>query len=173
MLVYGIGYCFIFQYELRSFKELNHFNIQSGEISEPTIIKVNYYNGKVADKSVQLIDDNDEILYHGKLYDIVCAEVKGNTIIYSCISDEREDIISALANDHIQKQTNQGKGKKTNAISKTLSLFFEQQKLAEGSLNKPVITHFSFTSITILPVTYCNIPSPPPWNSQGLQNNSC
>lgn len=55
-----------------------------------------------AGESAKLIwlKDNLEFRYNGRMYDVVCTDVKKDTVIYHCINDEKEeDLIREIANN--------------------------------------------------------------------------
>ncbi|MGB4847299.1 MAG: hypothetical protein WBP41_05235 [Saprospiraceae bacterium] len=55
-----------------------------------------------SDESDQLIwlKDNQEFSYKGHMYDVVCTDVRNDTMIYHCINDKKEEsLINEIANN--------------------------------------------------------------------------
>jgi hypothetical protein len=164
MMLYSIGFYFIYQNELQSVKDANHSAIEAGKYSDDlTTIRIAYSNGKYQDKALEVIS-NAEIIWHGKMYDVVSSRIEGQTMVFTCLTDNKETNMIGSVNDHIQKQSDQPSGKKTISIAKNINLYFEEQlfvKVDPGS----ILSQWSLPVIKVLPAPYYNIPSPPPWNS--------
>jgi hypothetical protein len=164
MMLYSIGFYFIYQSELTAVKQSSQKAIESGSFSNDlTTIRVAYSNNKIQDDALEVVSQN-EISWHGKMYDIVSSHIEGSTVVFSCFTDSKETSIIGSANDHIQKQADQPSGKKAVSMAKNLNLYFEEQALAYVDLSS-IHSKWSLPIDKILPAPYYNIPSPPPWNS--------
>lgn len=162
MMLYSIGFYFIYQYDVRSLKQANH-SIAAALKSTPDIIVItaSVKDGKITRNDIRLSDDN-EISYKGHLYDIVSTRHSKGQIEYSCIADEKEENINTIVNNQVEKQSDHA-GKKGLAVSKTLSLFFEEEHVGLKAFYTIVPCKNAIAVVSCLPAPYHNIPSPPPW----------
>ena len=88
-----MGYYFVFkiaQFDVRAeMKSAIKRNIPMKDLEVITIPAT--ANGS-NDSQTRFIDDN-ELIYQGKLYDIVKRELSGNNIIVYCINDKKEEVL--------------------------------------------------------------------------------
>lgn len=87
------------------FLSFHHFRIN--DYVESIIRDGNYHipldeiviTSETADQLIWL-DDNLEFSYQGHMYDLVCTDVRNDTIIYHCINDKTEEsLIHEIANN--------------------------------------------------------------------------
>jgi hypothetical protein len=82
------GFFFVFRYEQDSLKKEMKGWIRSGffrgQYEQITVTNPS------ACKDLRILD-KDEIIYRGKLYDVVSSAVSGNTITFLCINDTKEE----------------------------------------------------------------------------------
>lgn len=81
-------------------------------------------------KDINFIDDK-EFMYKGKMYDVVRQQTNGNTTIYYCINDTKEEELYANLNKEVKTNmdTNPVKNKTKQILNKiTISLFYEDIK---------------------------------------------
>ena len=163
MMLYSIGFYFIYEQELQSVKEANHSAIEAGKYANDlTTIRIAYSNGKIADNALEVISKN-EIRWHGKMYDVVNSRIEGPNMVFSCLTDNKESNMIGAVNDHIQKQADQTNGKKSVIIAKNINLYFEEQSFLGADLTSQH-SQWSVAVRGFLPAPYHNIPSPPPWS---------
>ena len=81
-------------------------------------------------KDINFVDDK-EFMYKGKMYDVVRQQANGNTTIYYCINDTKEEELYANLNKEMKTNmdTNPVKNKTKHILNKiTISLFYEDIK---------------------------------------------
>ena len=161
MMLYSVGYYFIYKARVSEVKEVNQASLSSGRTDHPlTFITATLNNGHISEAAIQVISKY-EMTCNGKLYDIVSFERNGDKITFACVSDEKENNMIASANDHTQKQADHGNGKKASS-EVTIDLYLEQATIYKSFITGKSERQIPVT-INLLPVPYCNIPSPPPW----------
>ena len=69
-----------------------------------------------------IYNDDDEINYHGKLYDIAHKEVKGDTVYFYCINDREEENLYAGLNVHTLQNTGFQSEKQGNHSAQLIKL---------------------------------------------------
>jgi len=156
MMLYSIGFYFIYEGGIRSAKESIHSAIEAGKYSED-IITI-----RIAKTDLQIIGEN-EISWQGKMYDVVSSKVEGEEIIFACLADKNETTMISTANDHIQKQADQSAGKKSISVNKNITLYFEEHSFIK-TIQLFKQDEWSVSSINLHTAPYHNIPSPPPWS---------
>jgi len=92
-------------------------------------------------KDINFVDDN-EFLYKGKMYDVVRQQANGDTIIYYCINDNKEEELYANLNKEVKNNmdTNPVKNKTKQILNKiTISLFYEDKNNTKPDISYNVI----------------------------------
>jgi hypothetical protein len=109
--------------------------------------------------------DDNEFRFGGKLYDIVRSKVNGDTTIFYCINDTREEQLYSNLDAYVKRymDNNIPLKEKTNTLFKTL---VKQALLHNYSFSMPDFSALKFiTANTKLPKYFLNnIPGPPPKN---------
>lgn len=82
------GYFFVFKCDQIYLKSEMKRIIKSGSFHgfNEEVIIVN----PSSDPDFKILD-KDEILYHGKMYDVISSGTSGNSVIYRCINDTQEE----------------------------------------------------------------------------------
>lgn len=106
--------------------------------------------------SLHFEDENQELEYNGKMYDIITIkQVAGKRIIY-CISDKKETHLKLLAKKQRQNRNQWVK----NSLTK---LFTSSCRVSTGPGKLPAqSTYFIAVSTGILPWLFYDILKPPP-----------
>ena len=92
-------------------------------------------------KDINFVDDN-EFLYKGKMYDVVKQQTNGDTIIYYCINDNKEEELFANLNKEVKNNmdTNPVKNKTKQILNKiSISLFYEDIKDTHSDISYNII----------------------------------
>ena len=106
--------------------------------------------------------DKKEFIYNGKLYDIVRQKSEGNTTIYYCLNDTKEENLFSNLNKDIKKNMDSipVKNKAQQILKKiTTPLFYENNK-EFTILNLSCFFHPS--KIINIYNTYIDVLTPPP-----------
>ena len=106
--------------------------------------------------------DKDEFIYNRKMYDIVKQKTVGNTTIYYCLNDNKEDNLFANLNKDIKNNmdSNPVKNKTQQILKKiTVPLFYEDAKVQLLNISFNLI----YSSNTLNKNnTYIDVLTPPP-----------
>jgi hypothetical protein len=158
-----LGYIVVFksyQYAIR--KEVKNRIKDAIPENELTIIRLTtneVQNGKIGFKKI----DEKEFSLSGNLYDIVRSRICGDTTIYYCINDSKEEKLFANLDEHVKRQmdTNGPLRDRANSLLKNL---VKQALLYKYSFALPESSVVSYTlTNAVLPKFFNkNIPSPPP-----------
>ena len=112
--------------------------------------------------AIRFTDDDDEFMYNGKMYDVVRHETKGDTVIYHCINDTKEDALFANLNTEVKKNMNTApvKHKTQQILNKTsISLFYEELKNEHSNISYS----FNYPINYIVTIShYYDVITPPP-----------
>jgi hypothetical protein len=108
-------------------------------------------------------DDNKEIIYNGKLYDIVCATKDGSNTIFYCINDKNEEQLFAGLNDHIKQNFEQNGPLKKRSIQLIKNIIKEVLPVYRLGFMIPNATEFIYPTLKFLLSTkFILVISPPP-----------
>ena len=89
--VFSTGSFFLHKSYLKSYKkEFKSFLLENKKYSNYVTIKINPSELYTNSKSIIWEDENKEVIYNGKLYDIVCIKITGVKIELTAVSDEQE-----------------------------------------------------------------------------------
>jgi len=110
-------------------KDLEKLVITENEMNSPDIFKYK--------------DDNNEILYNGKLYDIFSETKDGSNTVFYCINDKNEEKLFAGLNEHIKNNYDQ------NGPSKNKSLQLIKNIIKEALPDNDIAIK-PFQSLTII-----------------------
>jgi len=126
MLFQSMGTLFIFktqQYQIR--KEIKH-RIKVGVVEEELVlIEISVTLLEKPSHTFRWIHEK-EFCYYGHMYDIVRKEKHGDTIIFYCLSDEKETQLFANLNELVKRDMNQNterKEQRTKLLHLLSSLF--------------------------------------------------
>jgi hypothetical protein len=125
------GYFFVFKCDQIYLKSEMKRMIKSGSIHgvNEEIIIVN----PSSDPDFKMLD-KDEISYHGKMYDVISSGISGNSIIYRCINDTREEQLIA----HYDKYSSSVAGMNLPERSKT------SQAMLYHIIKQALVNQYSF-----------------------------
>jgi len=113
------------------------------------------------DKDVQLVND-DEFLFHGKLFDIVEKKTRGGRTIYFAYSDEQEDgLMESIAQLSRMNSTENSLPGKSN-FPEILKYTSSQQLSFSFFLHKDLKEENTSFAILFFDQPFRNIFSPPP-----------
>ncbi len=113
----SIGYYIVFKVSQSEAKEEIRTSIKLGlPTKELTAIAFD----KSSIGKIHWVEKNKEFLYNDKLYDIVKTTDSKNSMIFYCISDEKEEALFANLDEHIKVQL-ASNDNKNNSTSKKLS----------------------------------------------------
>jgi len=109
------------------------------------------------------VTDKDEFIYNGKMYDIVRQKSEGDTTIYYCFDDNKEDILFANLNIYVKNNmdSNPLKTKAQQILKKITTPLFHEDHIKEQHLD---ISFCFIYSIVILKPnnTIFDVLTPPP-----------
>ncbi|MFA7274584.1 MAG: hypothetical protein WC044_11995 [Crocinitomicaceae bacterium] len=73
---------------------------------------------------VEWVKEGKEFILGDRMYDVVRAEVKGDSTVFHCINDTEEAVLFAQLDDYVQKelQSNSHSSKKKTNSSKTVQI---------------------------------------------------
>ena len=106
--------------------------------------------------------DNDEFIYNGKMYDVIKKENIGNTTIYYCLNDTKEDELFLNLNKEVKNtmESNPVQNKTQQILKKiNIPLFYEVNKDYHINISKKVIFP---NNILTLNYTFIDVLTPPP-----------
>ena len=107
--------------------------------------------------------EDDEIMFNGKMYDIVHQHTSADSIFITCIPDKIEDEVRDQVNNQINRTDGAIAQKNFSAFKFNPGPFISDSETVDLSLifNRRATNFFSGK---IQPVTqYLHVPSPPPW----------
>ena len=110
-------------------------------------------------------ENDKEMVYNNKRYDVIKSKEDKTTITYYCINDKQEETLFADLNDHINSHVISTKPVKSHS-SKTLEndvvkIFFNHQQLINLIPNESGISFLSIKEDIVS--EYIKTNSPPPW----------
>ncbi|MFZ1678434.1 MAG: hypothetical protein WAT91_14235 [Saprospiraceae bacterium] len=89
------------------------------------------------------LKDNQEFSYKGHMYDVVCTDVRNDTMIYHCINDKKEEsLINEIANNDNHPFPGQ------HQDSRIVLQFFKiiSEIVIAHSVNSEIVADVNFTS---------------------------
>ncbi len=118
------------------------------------------------DESIDLrFEEEDEVMFNGKMYDIISRQSSTDSLFLKCIPDHGEDEIRDLASNVIFSSDGKTASQKENTLIKfnpgLFTTFAREYNSGFFEINKP--PYYLTYIIKKIPVPYQNIPSPPPW----------
>ncbi|MCX6295479.1 MAG: hypothetical protein NTX97_05340 [Bacteroidetes bacterium] len=113
----SVGYYIVFKVSQSEAKEEIQSNIKLG-LPVQKLTEITFDKNAVG--KIQWTEKNKEFYYNNKLYDIVKSSDSKNTIVFYCISDEKEETLFADLDEHIKVQL-VSNDSKSNSTSKKLS----------------------------------------------------
>lgn len=163
MIVYSTGYYIAYWHQTTVIKQQMQSLISSGNFNSNNLftITIPIKNGISQGSDFELIS-NKEIRYHGELYDIIKTEKKNNEIIFTCLSDKKENQINIAFSKQLKQQHESKPDKKNTSLKFSYDCIFANKIELATELNNP---HFTFNILNnnVFATPYQNIPSPPPW----------
>lgn len=126
-------------------------------------IPLNFDKNKNID--LRFVED-DEIMFNGKMYDIINQYKTRDSIFIKCIPDKVEDDIRSDAANHVSDTG----GSTTQRNFSSIKFNPEPFTIAGGPAKFSFILNrssalFLFSNDCKPATFYLNVPSPPPWNS--------
>jgi hypothetical protein len=162
VLLCSSGFYLAFVVSLQSIKLSQKKIIASTNVENKLILKFSL-SREDCSREVSFKDNDEEMSFRGKMYDIISIVKNKDSISITCIPDGREDeILLMMTNSEFKIQ-------KKNTNHKLLELKWRLENFTPPSDS---IVSFLFESFSYrffnketnnLPVPYFNIPSPPPW----------
>lgn len=132
------------------------------------ILEIRVPNNYVDDRNIDLqFEEEDEIMFDGKMYDIISQNSSGDSIIFKCISDINENGVRDLAYKEILNSIGRKAGNKGNILLNFNPGLFINFSHDETSffLSKNFLNMYPGYIIKKISDPFQNIPSPPPWQS--------
>ncbi len=138
------------------------------EFFKERIFEIHVPENFAADKSVDLLfKGDDEIMFHGKMYDIISRRSSGDSIFFKCISDRIEDEVRCIVANEILNNNGRSASQKENLVIKfnpglyTNFIQDEDVSLLPGNS----VGSYLFYIVKKVSPSYLNIPAPPPWQN--------
>jgi hypothetical protein len=152
------GYFFIYFQLENKFKEIAKQNIKE-------YISINELEKIILNTKSDFIDyeriSENEILYHGKIYDIHSEEIRNDTIIIYCLNDKNEDILRNAFTKYLNNQNSDDDISSVSNIIKILITLALEPNIDKYNQNQ-FHDNFSLFFYVIYQKTNIEIPSPPP-----------
>jgi len=117
-------------------EKLEKIIIPNAEISNPS-------------SSFRFVEEN-EIMYHGKLYDVAKKKVEGNNTIFYCINDKNEESLFKGLEEHLKHNLDQ------NTPSKDKSNLLAKNIIKEAIPGKLHLLKFN-TALSDIPIIYTSL----------------
>ncbi len=167
MILCSSGLYISYQLSLYSIRQQQKEIILHSEIFKGSVFEFSFSRDYIHDKDIDLVFvEDDEIMFNGKMYDIVSQQKSADSIFIKCIPDKIEDEIR----EEVNNQINNTKG---TATQKNFSAFkfnpgpftirSETENLLFISKNKSA--SFLFLKNDTPVAQYINVASPPPWKN--------
>ena len=158
-----LGYIVVFksyQYAIR--KEVKNRIKDAIPENEFTVIRLTNDDVQNGKKGFTKIDDK-EFSLSGKLYDIVRSQVSGDTTIFYCINDSKEEQLFANLDEHVKRQMDTS-GPLRDRANTLLKNLVKQALLYNYSFAVPESdAHtYSITNTNLPEFFNKNVPNPPP-----------
>jgi hypothetical protein len=113
--------------------------------------------------AIKFQDDNNEIVFNDKLYDIVCETRDGENTIFYCINDKNEEQLFAGLNEHIKLNFEENGPLKKQSIELIKNIIKEVLPVFKLVLMIPDANTFVYPTIKfLLSANFIQLISPPP-----------
>ncbi|MGA2823090.1 MAG: hypothetical protein ABSE72_06140 [Bacteroidales bacterium] len=157
------GYYFVFKcdqiYVKNEMKEMIRDGSLRGQYEEITILN------PATDRNFKMID-KDEILYRGKIYDIISSKTSGTSVVFRCINDTKEEQLLARFDKYSTWVTGMNLPERSKNSQAMLHHIIKHALLNKYSVQLPSVSFIllffgplqDFNSISIQPSF------PPPWS---------
>ncbi len=165
MIVCSSGLYISYQFNLYSIRQHQKEIILHSDGLKSRLVTFSFPANFSEHKNIDLrFVEEDEMMFDGKMYDIVSQHSSGDSIIIKCIADNIEDDIRSEAG----KQINSTQGSTTQRNLSAFKFTSEPFTVEAGSFKFYRILNSSskiFLSIKNKKAIDCypNVPSPPPW----------
>lgn len=158
-LVNTMGYFIVFRY--------NQYLIQQEMISR---IRCGAFHEKIVFLKILLPErqkqfcriKKTEFTWFGKLYDVVAEDKNGDTTLFYCLHDNKEDDL--LADYSIYLRRNSDSSRKDNSILAMLYNLITQALIQQSSMavqGQGIAFHFAVSKQIIIPVYLVHVAPPP------------
>ena len=162
MLFNLFGYYFVFKCDQicvkNEMKEMIRNGSLYGHYEEITILN------PATDRNFKMLD-KDEILYRGKMYDVISSKTSGTSVVFRCINDTKEEQLLASFNKYSTWVTGMNLPERSRNSQAMLHHIIKHALLNNFSVQPPSVSSVllffepvrDFNSISIQPSF------PPPW----------
>lgn len=165
MILCSSGLFISYQLSLHNIHLQQRKIILHSDIFKDRIINFSFqkFCGKQKQNDLVFVEE-DEIMYDGKMYDIIERSESNDSIFIKCIPDKIEDDIRAEASNQLQKNDGAATQKNFSAFKFNPGPFVAVTVIkCYADLFKSTTELFPFENSEKLIDAFINIPSPPPW----------
>lgn len=105
LIFYSSGYIPLYFYRLNSLKSFQLNYLSKSILSEETVVTVFSIPLDQPQTKIKITDEGNELLYCGKIYDILNRNTNGDTLIVTAVYDDKENSLNeALADISVAKK---------------------------------------------------------------------
>ncbi|MGH2646309.1 MAG: hypothetical protein ACRDE8_02035 [Ginsengibacter sp.] len=165
MLLCSSGFYIAFYISLQSIKHTQQQIILSSELKNKFVFEFSFSKSELQSSNSDLsYEDEDEINYKGKMYDIASKQYIGDNLVIRCISDKDEDYTLALADNQNIKDQREKSSHELSSLKLRLGIYTFDDDINFLNSHNTIFTEcFARFNPGKLASPHLNIPSPPPW----------
>jgi len=166
MILCSSGFYIAFYISLQSIKHSQHQIILSSDLKNKFVFEFSFSKSEIQNNSGEFsFEEENEIKYNGKMYDVISQQSNGDHLTIKCISDEDEDYTLALAENQNIKTQKEKNFKDLTLLQLRLGMYTFTAVNNFYKPYNPVFRHpFARFNPGKLLYPHLNIPSPPPWH---------
>ena len=165
MILCGAGFNISYQLSLHSiYLQQRELILHSGNFKN-TIVKFSFPLNYAQVKNPDVIFvEEDEIMFNGKMYDIVNQRISDDSIFITCIPDKIEDEVRDQVNNQFNKTEGATTQKNFSAFKFNPGPFlFQSESWNLHFTTDPVSVNFLFIKNGKAVASFLSVPFPPPW----------
>ncbi len=165
MILCSSGLYISYRLSLFSIRQHQKEVILHSEIFKGRVFEFSFSSNYIHDKNIDLVFvEDDEIMFNGKMYDIISKDKSADSIFIKCIADKIEDEIREEANNQINNTEGTTTQKNFSAFKFNPGPFTIQLETMNPLLvSKNKSASFLFSKNDKPVAQYLNVASPPPW----------
>lgn len=167
MILCSSGFYISCQLSLYGIRQQQKEIILHSEIFKGSVFEFSFSRNYIQDKNIDLVFvEDDEVMFNGKMYDIVSQHKSADSIFIKCISDKVEDEIREEVNNQINNTEGTTTQKNFSAFKFNPGPFTIRSEIDNPLfISKNKSASFLFSKNDNPVAQYINVASPPPWKN--------